>query len=569
MAVKIQFRRDTAAAWTSANPTLAQGEVGYEFDTGRFKVGTGSAAWNSLVYSSGVTGPTGPSSTATVGTVTTLAPTAPATVTNSGTATAAVYNFGIPRGVTGPQGETGPTGPTGLTGATGPTGPVSTAPSTVTGPTGPTGAQGVAVNLLGSFPLVANLPASGNTTNDAYIIDEDGDLWVWNGTSWYSAGQIVGPQGSTGPTGASGPTGPTGNTGPTGSSGVVSVTGPVTNSGTSTAAVIGLDKSAITSNDITWSVFDAVIDLPVAADNHGMFAHVHATGSAYYAHAGNWVKLAIDTDARFTDTRTPTDNTVTTAKIVDANVTNVKLANSSVTIGSTSVSLGGTAATIAGLTLTNPVVGSNIVFEGTTDDAFETTLQVTDPTVDRTITLPNATGTVALVDQTLKALNQSTTAIDVAPRYDNRSASFASGTIYWTFFTPMINATITTLSVASAGTATSGATTIQMGLYSFDETTATRLAYTANDATIFGTRNTIYTRSLNSSVNVVAGTRYGFAVIVVAATPGTGYLAFGYPPSVLNALGPIMRGYLESQTALPSSATPLTDTSNGYWGRLA
>jgi len=46
-----------------------------------------------------------------------------------------------------------------------------------------------------------------------------------------------------------------------------------------------------------------------------------------------------------------------------------------------------------------PAVGSfetSIVFEGATADSFETTLQVTDPTADRTITLPNATGTVAL-----------------------------------------------------------------------------------------------------------------------------------------------------------------------------
>lgn len=33
-------------------------------------------------------------------------------------------------------------------------------------------------------------------------------------------------------------------------------------------------------------------DLPSATQYHGMFAHVHATGSAYFAHAGNWVKLA-------------------------------------------------------------------------------------------------------------------------------------------------------------------------------------------------------------------------------------------------------------------------------------
>jgi hypothetical protein len=38
----------------------------------------------------------------------------------------------------------------------------------------------------------------------------------------------------------------------------------------------------------------------------------------------------------------------------------------------------------------------NIIFEGATDNGFETTLTVTDPTADRTITLPNLTGTVAL-----------------------------------------------------------------------------------------------------------------------------------------------------------------------------
>ena len=42
----------------------------------------------------------------------------------------------------------------------------------------------------------------------------------------------------------------------------------------------------------------------------------------------------------------------------------------------------------------NNTFGTNIVFEGATADAFETTLQVIDPTADRTITLPNATGTV-------------------------------------------------------------------------------------------------------------------------------------------------------------------------------
>jgi hypothetical protein len=50
MAVRIQFRRGTAAEWTSANPTLAAGEAGYETDTAKFKLGNGSTAWNSLAY---------------------------------------------------------------------------------------------------------------------------------------------------------------------------------------------------------------------------------------------------------------------------------------------------------------------------------------------------------------------------------------------------------------------------------------------------------------------------------------------------------------------------------------
>lgn len=50
MAVQIQWRRDTAANWTAANPTLAQGEAGYETDTGKLKMGDGATAWNALAY---------------------------------------------------------------------------------------------------------------------------------------------------------------------------------------------------------------------------------------------------------------------------------------------------------------------------------------------------------------------------------------------------------------------------------------------------------------------------------------------------------------------------------------
>jgi hypothetical protein len=48
--VRIQVRRGTAAQWTSANPTLAAGELGVESDTNLFKFGNGSSTWTALAY---------------------------------------------------------------------------------------------------------------------------------------------------------------------------------------------------------------------------------------------------------------------------------------------------------------------------------------------------------------------------------------------------------------------------------------------------------------------------------------------------------------------------------------
>jgi hypothetical protein len=50
MATRMQQRRGTAAQWTAANPTLAAGEIGFETDTNKFKMGNGSSAWTALTY---------------------------------------------------------------------------------------------------------------------------------------------------------------------------------------------------------------------------------------------------------------------------------------------------------------------------------------------------------------------------------------------------------------------------------------------------------------------------------------------------------------------------------------
>ena len=48
---RIQLKRGTASQWTAANTVLFAGEIGYETDTAKFKIGNGSTAWTSLAYS--------------------------------------------------------------------------------------------------------------------------------------------------------------------------------------------------------------------------------------------------------------------------------------------------------------------------------------------------------------------------------------------------------------------------------------------------------------------------------------------------------------------------------------
>jgi hypothetical protein len=86
------------------------------------------------------------------------------------------------------------------------------------------------------------------------------------------------------------------------------------------------------------------------------------------------------------------DSISTTSSVLAATPTAVK----------TAYDLANAALPKAGGTITGEVLfgtTGTLVFEGSTDDAFETTLAVADPTADRTITLPNDTGTVALTSQ--------------------------------------------------------------------------------------------------------------------------------------------------------------------------
>lgn len=89
----IQVKRGTASAWTSANTVLAAGEVGFETDTKKMKVGDGSTAWTSLGYTvtdgdiTGVTAGTGLSGGGNSGAVTLAIDSTVATLTGTQTLT--------------------------------------------------------------------------------------------------------------------------------------------------------------------------------------------------------------------------------------------------------------------------------------------------------------------------------------------------------------------------------------------------------------------------------------------------------------------------------------------------
>jgi hypothetical protein len=121
--------------------------------------------------------------------------------------------------------------------------------------------------------------------------------------------------------------------------------------------------------------------------------------------------------------------------------------------------------TLTNKTLTSPVVtgltlnDSSVVFEGSSADASETTLTVTNPTADQTITLPDATGTVALTNNKLSAF-AATTSLELAGVISDETGTgalvFANTP---TLVTPNIGAATGTSLVLSGDLTVNGTTT--------------------------------------------------------------------------------------------------------------
>ena len=180
-------------------------------------------------------GAPGAAATVAVGTVTTGAAGSGAAVTNAGTASAAVFNFTIPRG---DKGDTGLTGPQGLQGPKGDTGPE--------GPQGPKGDTGEGLTVLGRYDtpeaLQSAVPAPSAGANYYVGTAAPYDVYTYTQTDgWLNIGPLQGAKGDTGPAGPQGETGPAGTAATvavgTVTTGAAGSEAAVTNAGTASAAV--------------------------------------------------------------------------------------------------------------------------------------------------------------------------------------------------------------------------------------------------------------------------------------------------------------------------------------------
>ena len=136
-----------------------------------------------------------------------------------------------------------------------------------------------------------------------------------------------------------------------------------------------------------------------------------------------FLNLATDVDT-FLDTPQVTTSVIFEGSTADAYETTLTVIDPTADRTITLPNVSGTVLTsgnldaitaVTGATITSPTItgavfnDGSVVFEGTTTDAFETTLVITDPTADRAITFQDATGTVVLRDSTDTLTNKTLT----------------------------------------------------------------------------------------------------------------------------------------------------------------
>jgi len=184
----------------------------------------------------------------------------------------------------------------------------------------------------------------------------------------------------------------------------------------------------------------------------------------------------------------------------------------------------------------NPSFGSSITFEGATANDFETTFAITDPTADRTLTFPDATGTVVLRDSTDTLTNKTLT----SPILTTPNIGVASGTSLTLTGDLTVQGTTTTIDSTTIAVKTAfvfeGATTndFETTLTVTDPTADRTLTLPDATDTLVGraTTDTLTNKTLASAVATTALTLNATAELRLADTDSSHYVGFKSPGTV-------------------------------------
>ena len=222
--------------------------------------------------------------------------------------------------------------------------------------------------------------------------------------------------------------------------------------------------------------------------------------------------------------------------------------------------------TLVAPTLTSTLENdTGITFEGSTADAFETFLTVVDPTQDNTITLPNTSGTIDIIDAAQTLTNKTITSptINGTPVITGLSSTGMSTTSA----TPknyvdsiLGSATAASTSAASAAvSATSSATSASAALTSANSaaTSATAAAASATTATTQATAATTSATSAAASATAAATSAVSAATSAsAAATSATSAAASATTAAAsVASIATYASNALASQNAASTSAT--------------
>ena len=217
--------------------------------------------------------------------------------------------------------------------------------------------------------------------------------------------------------------------------------------------------------------------------------------------------------------------------------------------------------TLTSPTISNPTitgtsgVETSIVFEGSTADAYETTLTVVDPTQDNTITLPNTTGTVVIADATQTLTNKTLTSptISGSPTITGlSSAGMISSSATPKDYVDSIlgSATAASTSAASAATsATSAATSASSA-----STSASSALTSANSASTSATSAATSAASAATSATAAATSATSAAASATTAANSVAAIA-SYATTASNSAAAAATSATSAATSASSAAT--------------